>query len=70
MTEAQLKRHAGLLIDWLENQEIDLQDAVAITGIAMGGLAMAMSRAHNKPVSEMMEEIIRCMRSSIGATRQ
>lgn len=70
MTEAQLKRHAGLLIDWLENHDLLLEDAIAVTGIAQGGLALALAKAQGVPVSAIMEDIITCMRASIGATRQ
>lgn len=70
MTEAQLKRHAGMLIDWLENHDLLLEDAIAVTGIAMGGLALAMAKAQDEPVNAIMEEIIGCMRASVGATRQ
>lgn len=70
MTEAQLKRHAGLLIDWLENHDLLLEDAIAVTGIAIGALALAMAKAQGEPVAPIMEDIIACMRGSIGATRQ
>lgn len=70
MTEAQLKRHANRLITWLEDQDIFLEDAIAVSGIAITALAMAMAKAQDAPLNAIMDDIISCMRASIGATRQ
>jgi len=61
--DAEIKRNVSALLHWLQRQNLEPVDAIAVMGVTMTALIAADARSE-----EMIENVVKILRESVAET--
>lgn len=63
MEDAEIRRNVSALLHWLQHQNLEPVDAIAVMGVTMTALIAADARSE-----KMIENIVKILRESVAET--